>query len=31
MILKGEISNKTNVPISKYHRESKIRQIERKQ
>nr|DAD77051.1 MAG TPA: hypothetical protein [Microviridae sp. ctX1a4] len=28
MILRGKISNKTNVPISKYHRESKVRQIE---
>lgn len=27
MILRGKISNKTNVSISKYHRESKIRQI----
>lgn len=28
MILKKKISNKTNVPIPKCHRESKIRQIE---
>nr|DAJ59574.1 MAG TPA: hypothetical protein [Microviridae sp.] len=28
MILRREISNKTNVPISEYHCESKIRQIE---
>lgn len=29
-ILKGEISIKSSVSISKYHRESKVRQIERK-
>ena len=28
MNLRGKISNKNNVPISTYHRESKIRQIE---
>ena len=30
-ILKGENSIKSSVPISKYHRESKVRQIEQKQ
>lgn len=30
-ILKGENSIKNSVPISKYHRESKVRQIEQKQ
>ena len=28
---KGQISIKNNVPISEYHRESKVRQIEQKQ
>nr|DAV71545.1 MAG TPA: hypothetical protein [Microviridae sp.] len=28
MILRRKISNKTNVSISKYHKEPKVRQIE---
>ena len=30
-ILKGKNSIKNSVPISEYHRESKVRQIEQKQ